>query len=94
MVDVGRRGKAQFIYAHRTYLYLEVSAMLVYHDKEVVKTTVSIPAYLRAYANDQGINLSGTLREVLRKDYEKKAGSKATTPTPAPTQNAHTCMGR
>lgn len=68
--------------------------MLVYHDEKVIQTTVTLPDYLRAHAKEQGISLSGTLREVLRKDYEKKAGSKATTPTPAPTQNAHTCMGR
>ena len=57
--------------------------MLVYRE-QVVRATVSIPGYLRAHAKDQGISLSGTLREALRKDYEEKTGAKGHQPTPAP----------
>ncbi len=57
--------------------------MLVYRE-QVVRATVSIPDYLRAHAKEQGISLSGTLREALKRDYEEKAGAKGYQPTPAP----------
>ncbi len=59
------------IYIHKeTTLYSEVNVVLVFHEK-VRKTTVSIPDYLHAYAKERRISLSGTLTELLRKDYER-----------------------
>ena len=49
---------------------LEANATLVFHEK-ARKTTVSIPDYLHAYAKERRISLSGTLTELLRKDYER-----------------------
>ncbi len=66
--------------------------MLVYHDEKVIQTTVTLPDYLRAHAKEQGISLSGTLREVLRKDYMEKTG-KATNQTPVHSENPHTTGG-
>lgn len=34
-----------------------------------VQTCVSIPARLRAFAREEGINLSGTLRAALEREY-------------------------
>jgi len=58
-----------------------VNAVLVFHEK-AVKTTVSIPDYLHAYAKERRVSLSATLTELLRKDYEERTGSKATNQTP------------
>lgn len=57
---------------------MEMTSVLIYHDEKVVQTTVTLPDYLRAYAREQGISLSGTLREALRKDYVEKTGKTAT----------------
>ena len=43
----------------------------MYRGETVIRTSVTLPDYLYAHAKAQGISLSGTLREMLRKDYER-----------------------
>ncbi len=38
------------------------------------KTTVMLPPYLRDFAREAGINISGTIRNVLQYEYERCRG--------------------
>ena len=86
-----------FIFIPSTYLlypdednpYFGGDVMLVFHEN-AVKTTVSIPDYLHAYAKERKVSLSGSLTELLRKDYEERTGPKATNQTPALPRNPTT----
>lgn len=67
-----------------------MAEILVFKDSNLVQTSVSIPKYLRAHARDRGISLSGTLREVLKKDYEEEqARATATNSHPGPANAPH-----
>ncbi len=62
-----------------------MSQILVYRDSNLVQASVSLPKYLRTHARERGISLSGTLREVLKKDYEEvQARATASNSHPGP----------
>lgn len=52
--------------------------MIVYKSRDLVQTTVTLPRHLRAFARENGISLSGTLRSVLNAEFEKTRAAAGT----------------